>query len=336
MRTKDTAKALAPHIEEIARAIRKQVDGKKRGGFGTPNLIVRRSVSRLARIAGTGRFTSHSETFTRALAELQGKELPRASQRREVQTTVATIARWLNLAHLIPQPAPKSTKKLPPPKRIKGVRRIRGGGNWLEEYGIETNDRLLVAMTGEVRPGELGYFEVHEEYHYGTGTHLCHRGFFFLFERKEDCRKEEYYPQAGVCLRTFADRCDGRHVGSREEPTLENHFGYGILESAYTFGRVVGVERAGAAVETTLSIRPYDEREGVTTTLGPTPEQVRPYYPKDGASNGQRLADLKRRLKDLGEEDDQIIRCTERYKLEKEIFDLEHPQDLDDWSAWEE
>ena len=71
-----TTPTLAPHLEEIARAIHKKVDGKKTEGFGTPNLIVRRTVTRLATVTNTRRLSSHSETFRRALTELQGKELP--------------------------------------------------------------------------------------------------------------------------------------------------------------------------------------------------------------------------------------------------------------------
>jgi hypothetical protein len=47
-----------------------------------------------------------------------------------------------------------------------------------------------------------------------------------------------------------------------------------------------------------------------------------------------RVAELRRRLDDLDESD--YPREGERFRLEKEIFDLEHPIDLDDWSAWEE
>ena len=38
------------------------------------------------------------------------------------------------------------------------------------------------------------------------------------------------------------------------------------------------------------------------------------------------IAALRLRLEALGKEDDQIIRCTEGYKIEKEIYDLEHPK----------
>ena len=45
---------------------------------------------------------------------------------------------------------------------------------------------------------------------------------------------------------------------------------------------------------------------------------------------------LRGKLEELGEEDDQIIRCTAPYKYEKELFDILQPIDADDWSQWEE
>jgi hypothetical protein len=54
----------------------------------------------------------------------------------------------------------------------------------------------------------------------------------------------------------------------------------------------------------------------------------------------ERVEELRERIEKLGREDDQIIRCTALYKLEKEIFDIEHPvgkgEGSDDWGAWEE
>ena len=50
----------------------------------------------------------------------------------------------------------------------------------------------------------------------------------------------------------------------------------------------------------------------------------------------KRVNNLRQQLEALDREDDQIIRCTRRYEIEKEIYDLEHPIDTNDWSAWEE
>lgn len=51
----------------------------------------------------------------------------------------------------------------------------------------------------------------------------------------------------------------------------------------------------------------------------------------------QQVKEYRGLLARLGREDDQIIRCSERYRLEKLIYDIEHPagDNSDDWSAWE-
>jgi hypothetical protein len=49
-----------------------------------------------------------------------------------------------------------------------------------------------------------------------------------------------------------------------------------------------------------------------------------------------RIDALLAKLDKLDREDDQIVRCTARYKIEKEIYEIEHPrEDLKDWGAWE-
>lgn len=52
----------------------------------------------------------------------------------------------------------------------------------------------------------------------------------------------------------------------------------------------------------------------------------------------EQIKKLRAKLDALDKEDDQILRCTARYELEKKIFDILHPagRDPDDWSAWEE
>ncbi len=48
-----------------------------------------------------------------------------------------------------------------------------------------------------------------------------------------------------------------------------------------------------------------------------------------------KLASLRQRLERLDEEDDQIIRCSERYRIEREIYDLEHPvASADEWPEY--
>jgi hypothetical protein len=110
MQKQDTSKALAPHLEEIARVIHRKIGGK-REGWGTTNFVVRREVTRLTNLAGTRRLVSHSATFRRALNELHGRELAYLSQRRAVANTINTIARWLDLAHILPRPSTQSTTK---------------------------------------------------------------------------------------------------------------------------------------------------------------------------------------------------------------------------------
>lgn len=242
-----TPGALAPHLEEIARSIRKRIDGKPTEGFGTPNLIVRRTVTRLATLAGTRRLNSHSETFRRALAELQSRELPRASQRREVEGGVRVIAEWLDLAGVLPAPAPKQKKKLPPPERIKGIRRFKLNGNWLEEYGIEMGDRLLVAMTGDVKPGEVAYVCIKSPW--GPTGHQTYNSFHFIHEVDETCLAWAREAGGTVCLRNYGGRCMGNHAGE------------GCRQDMFAFGRVVGAERGRLPLEHTLPVRPYDERE---------------------------------------------------------------------------
>jgi hypothetical protein len=58
--------------------------------------------------------------------------------------------------------------------------------------------------------------------------------------------------------------------------------------------------------------------------------------PKLSDDDRKRIDELRAKLDKLDREDDQIIRCTARYKIEKEIFEIEHQREgLNDWSAWE-
>jgi len=307
---------LQPHQEEIVRALRARADAKnpKPGLSYQADIVVRRMVTKLANVAGVRRLTSHSATFIRAIEEINRKGmesfLPRDNKR--IETTIAALARWLDIAHVIPKPAPQAAlPPLPPLVRHKALRRIRIGGDWLEEYGIERDDRALIAMTGDVRHGELGYFKV--KHIWGNHNTLA-----FAYECDETCLQWETLGR-GICLRIRLDRCNANHSEA------SRHDG-----GAEAFGRIVAVERRRKPVETTLNIRPYDEREGGPTTSFEddgrvVEERVCVEQPKIADTETQgRLAKLHRRLEKLDEEDDQIIRCSERFKIEKEIFDLEH------------
>jgi hypothetical protein len=73
---------------------------------------------------------------------------------------------------------------------------------------------------------------------------------------------------------------------------------------------------------------------GYFRPLKPVPDEEADAPPADEDRAAQ-IARLKARLARLNE-DDEITTCSARFKLEKQIFDLEHPIDSDDWSAWEE
>lgn len=317
---------LPVHLEEIARALRKQADASKPKPplSYQADIVVRREVTKLARLAGVRRLVSHSATFARAVTELQARESLRASQQRAFDSGVTILARWLDLTHLMPKPEPKQKKKLPPLKRRKAIRRFKLNGNWLEDYGVEMGDRLLVAMTGAVLPGEVGYFRITRT---GSDNDYYHNAFHLLHEVDKTCI-EWARSRGTICLRNYGNRCMGNHDGDGREV------------SAY--GRVCAVERDRQPVATTLPLRPYDEREGgPTTSLDSEPEvetkaalRARTNQPS-AAETKQKLDDLRRRL-DYVRND--ILGCTERMKLEKQIYDLEHPigGDWNDWSEWEE
>ncbi|HYY97591.1 MAG TPA: hypothetical protein VE642_03320, partial [Pyrinomonadaceae bacterium] len=295
-------------------------------------------------------------------------------------------------------------------------------------------------MTGDVRPGELGYFKVLKQYDSGAvGDH--HSALFFLTKRDKACERHGEAAE-GVCLRTFADRCGGYHVGEEGQgvthspcPTVT------YTTSAVFYGRVVGVERDRRPVETTLQIRPYDEREQTAAATDWNPRgkgrgkkkqeaPARTMRPRGGAplyvlivkddllhnvglvdgesvpvlaapdlkegdagaieklgcegvwagrvvavdadsitlrdeegdhtfaraeiasvgrldlsnvtkddplskEDRARVNKFRKKLENL-DDSDSTLSVTWAYEIEKEIFDLKHPKDVDDWSAWEE
>lgn len=72
----------------------------------------------------------------------------------------------------------------------------------------------------------------------------------------------------------------------------------------------------------------------LTRISRPDDDKVQTHH-KGGANGSDLLSDLRCRLELLGND---ITDCSERMRLEKQIYDLEHPKDPDwnDWSAWEE
>jgi hypothetical protein len=132
-------------------------------------------------------------------------------------------------------------------------------------------------MTGDVRVGELGYFSIR---HYGQ----AYKQLRFVFEQDDLCRRS--HPSTcttgGICLRErrgiegFAHECTGSHDG-------------------LAYGRVCAVERDGRPVETKLTLRPHDEREGPATArldMDAPPEvareEVRSEQPPSTSASGKR------------------------------------------------
>ncbi len=99
-------------------------------------------------------------------------------------------------------------------------------------------------------------------------------------------------------------------------------------------GRVVSLDAEQITIRDDNGDESYSraeiKRAGRLDYLNPT--KIDPLTKEQRA----RVDRLREELEKLGAEDDQIIRCSQRYKLEKEIFDLEHPVDVGGWSAWEE
>ncbi len=150
----------------------------------------------------------------------------------------------------------------------KLTRRIRVGVVAFESYGIERGDRAIVAMTGDVSPGELGYFET-GHYYGGSGCRRVlqgHSWFAFLCDQDAACHSW-IEPGNGICLRSCVDRCEGEHGAEPYDdiPDDASRQPGGVLID--TYGRVVAVERGGEAVESSLTFRALDEREQATTSI---------------------------------------------------------------------
>ncbi|HYY97592.1 MAG TPA: hypothetical protein VE642_03325 [Pyrinomonadaceae bacterium] len=91
----------------------------------------------------------------------------------------------------------------------------------------------------------------------------------------------------------------------------------------------------------------FDARRGKPVIYGPEHRrhllrvvaiERTPRRPEDAGLSDEterHLRFLRSRRDALNARDD-ITDCSTRFKLEKEIYDIEHPVDLDDWSAWEE
>jgi len=108
-------------------------------------------------------------------------------------------------------------------------------------------------------------------------------------------------------------------------------------------GETAGIGRVVAVGADSITIRRAGggdvtvPRRGLAFLGRVNPE---PIGKADDLTDEQResLKKLRAKLDALAGEDDQILRCTARYEIEKQIFDIEHPAggDPDDWSQWEE
>ncbi|MFL6207463.1 MAG: hypothetical protein ACJ74W_01360 [Pyrinomonadaceae bacterium] len=101
----------------------------------------------------------------------------------------------------------------------------------------------------------------------------------------------------------------------------------------------IGAETWAAGVVTTITPDEITLDEGGQTrtftradleTICRVTWYARRFRPAPATPAG-RIKQLRARLERLDEEDDQIIRCTERFRVEKQIYDLEREQARDEW-----
>jgi hypothetical protein len=102
-------------------------------------------------------------------------------------------------------------------------------------------------------------------------------------------------------------------------------------DEAFRVGRVVAISPEEITIRTDASEKTFT-RAALAFEGRVKPE---PVAHVDGMDVEQlkKWAVLKVKLANL---DDDITDCTQRLKLEREIYDLEHPTGANDWSAWEE
>jgi hypothetical protein len=181
----------------------------------------------------------------------------------------------------------KRAKDAAQEKSYRVLRRVHVSVKRFQQYGIERGDTAIIAMTGEVRIGELGYFETRD-----SRSHP-YKQFLFVTEQDKDCElwKDAETSPGGICLRGFKQSC------------------WGIHDDA-AFGRVVAILRKGREVKTKITFRPYDECEGPATTrleespranVDTTAKRLRAVYEPDGKYMGGNLNRISRRLNKLAE-----------------------------------
>jgi hypothetical protein len=159
--------------------------------------------------------------------------------------------------------------------------------------------------------------------------------------RKKKARGCDLY---SVAITSNHVRCCGLVAGDAVEVTRADDLKAGEVagvlttddkEECFFIGRVTDVSDRHITIQRENAAASYFRSEvfwlGRVDHLNPTKED-----PLSEADR-KRVDELREKLDDLGREDDQILRCTARYRYEREIFDIEHPaDDPDDWSAWVE
>lgn len=176
----------------------------------------------------------------------------------------------------------------------QSTRRFRVGVVSLEPYRIQRGDIATVAMNGDARVGELAYVETG---HYiggarGVPRYLSSRRWFAFLCDQDDC-PSYFKPESGICLRHDPHQCEGQHGAEPyKQPPKGTHRG-DVLVAIY--GRVVAVERDGAAVETLLTLRELDPREQASTFIEPRKRSPRKQRPQP-KSNVVRLAPVAKRI----------------------------------------
>lgn len=145
------------------------------------------------------------------------------------------------------------TKTIRKVKKPKLTRRVRIGIRWLEPFGIERGDTAIIAMTGEVQTGELGYFETYsQDFGEGIPVYSYHQ-FPFLREQDTNCKSwARPRKNGGICL---------------QEAPIKGLRGCRANHRGKAYGRVIGVERKRRPVDATLNFRPLDEREQASTRI---------------------------------------------------------------------
>jgi hypothetical protein len=241
--TKQAATSHDARHTEITRLLRGSLDTKRpRISLSYQgSIVVRRAVTRLVNLAGTRRRKAHAETFTLAVEALAREGVER-SRAREAELQIATLLRWLRAAasgnaEPAPEPKPAPAPRRQHAKRRRGFRRIPVNTTQLVNFGVELKDTATVALGCDVRVGEFGYLCVSTQFSSGS-----YKTLEFMFEPDRECVK--WADKATTCVRHTPNKCGGIHSDDVE-----------------TLGRVVGFERKGQALETTIELRPYDERE---------------------------------------------------------------------------